>query len=169
MSKAVHRLLKEYKAFQESSESIKGIDIAQDPDSVLKWHFVLFDFPGESPYRGGVYHGLLTYPADYPFKPPNIRIFTPNGRFKHDTSLCFSISDFHPETWNPTWNMRTILLAFYTFMLDKSDPATTGCIKTSCEERRRLALQSHEFNAKDTVFVQLFGHRMDTYLAGEGA
>eukprot|EP01054_Gregarina_sp_Poly1_P010275 Gregarina_sp_Poly_1__10274@NODE_71_length_16098_cov_96_674880_g61_i0_p6_GENE_NODE_71_length_16098_cov_96_674880_g61_i0NODE_71_length_16098_cov_96_674880_g61_i0_p6_ORF_typecomplete_len169_score18_87UQ_con/PF00179_26/1_3e23ProkE2_B/PF14461_6/0_0034_NODE_71_length_16098_cov_96_674880_g61_i079588464 len=159
MSKAVHRLLKEYKTFQDSHDTIRGIDVAQDPESLLKWHFILYDFPPDSPYRGGVYHGLLTYPSDYPFKPPNIRIFTPNGRFKQDTSLCFSISDFHPETWNPTWNMRTILLAFYSFMLDKSDPSTTGCIRASEAERLRLAEQSREFNARDAVFVQLFGGR----------
>lgn len=30
----------------------------------------------------GVYHGILTLPSEYPFKPPNIQFVTPNGRFK---------------------------------------------------------------------------------------
>eukprot|EP01057_Protomagalhaensia_wolfi_P004345 Protomagalhaensia_wolfi_Nauph_80__4344@NODE_443_length_2515_cov_105_813813_g333_i0_p4_GENE_NODE_443_length_2515_cov_105_813813_g333_i0NODE_443_length_2515_cov_105_813813_g333_i0_p4_ORF_typecomplete_len142_score15_08UQ_con/PF00179_26/2_1e23ProkE2_B/PF14461_6/6_3e05RWD/PF05773_22/0_097_NODE_443_length_2515_cov_105_813813_g333_i027452 len=141
MAKAVTRLLKEYKAFQDSQDTLKGIAIKQDPDSLLIWHFVLYDFPPDSPYQGGVYHGILTYPSEYPFKPPNIKILTPNGRFEPDMSLCFSISDYHPETWNPAWNMRTILLAFYNFMQDKSDPATTGTVRANSAQRQLLARQ----------------------------
>ena len=28
-------------------------------------------------------------------------MITPNGRFAVNTRLCVSMSDFHPETWNP--------------------------------------------------------------------
>ena len=48
-------------------------------------------------YDGGVYHGKLVFPADYPFKPPSISLFTPNGRFATNTKLCLSMTDYHPE------------------------------------------------------------------------
>jgi ubiquitin-protein ligase len=48
---------------------------------------------------GGKYHGKLIFPASYPFKPPTIMMCTPSGRFKTNTRLCLSMSDFHPETW----------------------------------------------------------------------
>ncbi len=35
--------------------------------------------------------------------------FTPNGIFRPNTRLCLSISDFHPETWNPGWTISAIL------------------------------------------------------------
>jgi hypothetical protein len=54
---------------------------------------------------GGFYHGTLTFPAQYPYKPPAIAMITPNGRFKTNTRLCLSMSDFHPETWNPLWSV----------------------------------------------------------------
>ena len=31
--------------------------------------------------QGGVYHGRILVPADYPMKPPDIIVLTPNGRF----------------------------------------------------------------------------------------
>jgi ubiquitin-conjugating enzyme E2 J2 len=33
-------------------------------------------------------------------------MITPNGRFETNRRLCLSISDFHPETWVPTWSVR---------------------------------------------------------------
>lgn len=32
-----------------------------------------------------------------------IYILTPNGRFKTNTSLCLTITSFHPDSWNPSW------------------------------------------------------------------
>lgn len=61
--------------------------------------------PPDTPYVGGLYHGKLKFPDDFPFKPPSIYMLTPNGRFETDRRLCLSISDFHPETWVPTWSV----------------------------------------------------------------
>ena len=54
------------------------------------------------------YHGRIRFPAEYPFKPPAILMHTPNGRFKTDERLCLSMSDYHPETWNPMWSVSTV-------------------------------------------------------------
>ena len=63
-----------------------------------------------SPYEGGYFHGKLKFPPEYPLKPPSILMLTPSGRFKPNTRLCLSMSDFHPETWNPMWSVSTILM-----------------------------------------------------------
>jgi hypothetical protein len=49
--------------------------------------------------------GKLKFPDDFPFRPPAIFMITPNGRFETNRRLCLSISDFHPETWVPTWSV----------------------------------------------------------------
>ncbi|ELU43576.1 ubiquitin-conjugating enzyme domain-containing protein [Rhizoctonia solani AG-1 IA] len=57
--------------------------------------------PPDCPYAGGEYHGLISFPSDYPFKPPGIKMYTPSGRFQPDKKICFSacsMSDFHPGT-----------------------------------------------------------------------
>jgi ubiquitin-conjugating enzyme E2 J2 len=68
--------------------------------NILEWHYVITG-PSGSPYEGGVYHGKVVFPPQYPFKPPSIQMCTPNGRFKTDTRLCLSMSDFHPEVRQP--------------------------------------------------------------------
>lgn len=73
--------------------------------------------PEETPYEGGYYHGKLIFPGEFPFQPPSIYMNTPNGRFKVNTRLCLSISDFHPDTWNPTWSVSSILLGLLSFMV----------------------------------------------------
>lgn len=57
-------------------------------------------------------NALPTHPPcckRYPFKPPSIMMITPNGRFKTSTRLCLSMSDYHPDQWNPTWSTELIL------------------------------------------------------------
>ena len=79
---------------------------------------------------------------------------TPNGRFKTNTRLCLSISDYHPDTWNPAWSVATILTGLLSFMLERSP--TLGSIETSEAVKRKMAAATHEFNLKDKVFVELF-------------
>ena len=64
----------------------------------------------------GIYHGRITLPPEYPMKPPNITFLTPNGRFETNKKICLSISGYHPETWRPSWSIRTALLAMIGFM-----------------------------------------------------
>lgn len=53
-----------------------------------------------------------------------------------------SMSDYHPESWNPTWNVQTIIIGLISFMC--SEERTTGCIITSDAEKRKIAAQSKE-------------------------
>lgn len=32
--------------------------------------------------QGGIYHGRILLPSEYPFKPPSFLMLTPNGRFE---------------------------------------------------------------------------------------
>jgi len=123
------------------------------PSDILEWHYVVSG-PENTPYDGGYYHGKLVFPRDFPFKPPAIYMITPNGRFRTNKKLCLSISDFHPDTWNPAWSVSTILTGLLSFMLEKSP--TLGSIETSDYDKRQFAYQSLEFNLKDSQFCELF-------------
>ena len=62
-----------------------------------------------SPYAGGIYHGVLLFPKEYPLRPPGVKLLTKNGRFHINRRLCLSMSDFHPESWNPMWSIGYVL------------------------------------------------------------
>jgi hypothetical protein len=73
-------------------------------------------FHSHPPTQGGIYHGRILLPAEYPFKPPAFMMLTPNGRFQTGTKICLSISSHHPEHWQPSWSVRTALTALIAFM-----------------------------------------------------
>ncbi|XP_033221994.1 ubiquitin-conjugating enzyme E2 J2-like [Belonocnema kinseyi] len=123
------------------------------PSNILEWHYVVRG-PENTPYDGGFYHGKLVFPGEFPFQPPSIYMTTPNGRFKVNTKLCLSISDFHPDTWNPAWSVSTILTGLLSFMIENSP--TLGSITTTDYEKRHLAAQSLEYNLRDKIFCELF-------------
>lgn len=123
------------------------------PSNILEWHYVVRG-PEKTPYEGGYYHGKLMFPREFPFKPPSIYMITPNGRFKCNTRLCLSITDFHPDTWNPAWSVSTILTGLLSFMVEKGP--TLGSIETSDYTKKQLSAQSLAFNLKDRIFCELF-------------
>lgn len=94
----------------------------------------------DSPYEGGVYHGKLILPPEYPMAPPRIEFLTPNGRFEVNTRICLSMSDFHPESWQPAWGIRTMIEALRSFMPTPADGVAS--IETPLLIRRNLARES---------------------------
>lgn len=152
-STANKRLRQDYLRLQR--DPVPYVEATPLPSNILEWHYVVKG-PEDTPYYGGYYHGKLIFPKDYPFKPPRIIMLTPNGRFQTNTRLCLSISDFHPDSWNPAWSVATILTGLLSFMVEKT--ATLGSIETTTEVKRQLAVTSWSSNLRNQVFCQLFPH-----------
>ena len=70
---------------------------------------------------------------------------TPSGRFQPSSRLCLSISDFHPKSFNPAWEVSTILIGLLSFMT--SEEMTTGSVSASESERRFYAARSAWWNS----------------------
>ena len=112
-------------------------------DNMFEWHFTLRGPPGTD-FEGGVYHGRILLPAEYPMKPPNIVFLTPNGRFQVGKKICLSISAHHPEHWQPAWGIRLILEALISFFPTEGKGAigaldwTPREVRATGDGRRRL-------------------------------
>lgn len=111
-------------------------------------------------------------------------MLTPSGRFQTDTRLCLSMSDFHPESWNPLWSVGSILTGLLSFMVRRrprlaprpppaccprlrprclrpaaaqlEETPTTGSTRASRAERQRLARDSLQWNRRRPMFVHMF-------------
>jgi len=148
---AIARLKQDYLRLKK--DPVPFITAEPLPSNLLEWHYIVRG-PQSTPYQDGIYHGKLIFPNEFPYKPPSIYILTPNGRFRCNTRLCLSISDFHPDTWNPAWSVATILTGLLSFMVEKNP--TLGSIETSDYEKCQFALNSLEYNLKDKTFRELF-------------
>ena len=66
---AVQRLQKELRLL--AKDPLPSITARPDVKNILVWHYVL-EGDAASEYAGGVYHGKITFPSQYPFRPPAI-------------------------------------------------------------------------------------------------
>lgn len=154
----VKRLQKEFRAL--CKEPVPHIVARPSPNDILEWHYVLEGSEG-TPFAGGYYYGKIKFPPEYPFKPPGISMTTPNGRFMTQKKICLSMSDFHPESWNPMWSVSSILTGLLSFMMDNSP--TTGSVTTTVAEKHRLAKASLAFNCKNATFRKIFPEYVEKY------
>lgn len=140
-SPAVKRLMREAQELHEATEEYFAQPLE---DNLFEWHFTVRG-PPESEFEGGIYHGRVILPPDYPMKPPSIILLTPNGRFETNKKICLSISGHHPESWQPSWSLRTALLAIIGFMPTHGSGAI-GSLDYSPQERKQLAKKSQTWS-----------------------
>ncbi|MGH0131387.1 UNVERIFIED_CONTAM: hypothetical protein FKN15_011492 [Acipenser sinensis] len=71
-SPAVKRLMKEAAELRDPTEHYHAQPLE---DNLFEWHFTVRG-PPDSDFDGGVYHGRVVLPPDYPMKPPSIILLT---------------------------------------------------------------------------------------------
>jgi len=134
MSTATVRIPKEYEKL--TSDPIDNVIFEMNAGNIYEWTFVIFG-PKDSPYEGGVYEGILTFPKEYPMKPPKVRftskLFHPN--VYHTGELCISIlhegEDFtgyenSNERWRPIQNIRTVFISIVSLLSDPNPQSSAN-------------------------------------------
>lgn len=69
---AVKRLMREAQELHEATEEYCASPLE---DNLFEWHFTV-QGPPSTDFEGGVYHGRILLPPEYPMKPPNIILLT---------------------------------------------------------------------------------------------
>lgn len=69
---AVKRLMREAQELYEATEEYCAYPLE---DNLFEWHFTV-QGPPSTDFEGGVYHGRILLPPEYPMKPPNIILLT---------------------------------------------------------------------------------------------
>jgi ubiquitin-conjugating enzyme E2 D len=104
---------------------IKHIDIngnVQIKQNMFHWKATIIG-PSETPYAGGLFKLDLTFPTDYPFKPPHVKfdtkIYHPN--VNSSGSICLNILK---TKWSPALDVERLLLSISSLLSEPnpSDP-----------------------------------------------
>ena len=135
---AIRRIMSEWKELKRNKSS--RLTAHPLEDNMFEWHFTIRG-SADTDFAGGVYHGRILLPHNYPMKPPNIVFLTPNGRFEVGMKICLTVSAHHPETWQPSWSIRTVLTAIIGFMPSPGGGAI-GSIDYEPEVRKSMAKDS---------------------------
>ncbi|KAG8910714.1 hypothetical protein FRC00_007675 [Tulasnella sp. 408] len=101
----VKRLTKELKDL--NTKAIPGVEVSPKDDNIMVWHGHV-EGPANSPYKGGKFHFTVTFPSDYPFKPPEVvfitKIYHPG--FNEEGHICLPLLK---DEWKPATSMHTVL------------------------------------------------------------
>ncbi|KAJ1648350.1 hypothetical protein IWQ61_009999 [Dispira simplex] len=127
--------MKEWRSLQKESAAMYTASPLED--NMFEWHFTIKGQSGTE-FEQGKYHGRILLPTEYPFKPPSIVFLTPNGRFQLHNKICLTMTQYHPEQWQPAWDIRCILLALISYMPSEVSNSV-GDLNYSAEQRKQLA------------------------------
>lgn len=156
------RVIKDITNGQVNLKKDHQILISPEPENMFNVHFIL-PGPEDTPYEGGLYHGMIRLNLQHPVKAPNIHMFTPTGRFVAEgyplssgsRGICTTATSFHPETWTPINNLETVMIGFLSLMCDPDDRHVGG-VHTTNEQKKAYAKASHQTLMASSVVKDLF-------------
>jgi len=117
-------------------DPVEGIYTELVNDNLFEWKCFI-EGPKDTPFQGGIFQALLTFPDDYPMMPPKMQFIS---EFWHpnvypDGKVCISIlhepgddpmsGEQSSERWRPTQTVTSILLSVISMLSDPniSSPA----------------------------------------------
>lgn len=143
LNMSIRRLQNEYKQIHDESNSIFSIDLK----NLYRWDILLFG-PQDTMYEGGIFKCEMTFPKDYPNKPPTFKFITKmlHPNVYPDGKMCISIlhegtDEYNYESlgerWLPTHSVTTIVLSIAS-LLGNPNHDSAANIEASLEWRNDL-------------------------------
>ena len=146
------RLLNETKIWEKEG-ALHYATAYPDKTNPLIWYFLILGQRGTE-YEEGQYIGKIVHSPKYPAEPPDYYMLTPSGRFKVNEKICLTNSSYHKGDWSSTWNIKTILIAFYSIFLDDKETGISH-IKDTKENRLRMARESVDYNLANNCNIMI--------------
>lgn len=106
-------------------------------DNLYHWVATIIGPPG-TPYQGGIYFLDITFPSDYPFKPPKVVFKTRIYHCNVDTAGTISL-DVLKDGWSPALTISKVLLAIRSIFTapDPYNPVVPGISRLYLADRAK--------------------------------
>lgn len=155
-----------------TKEPVEGFNISLKSDGDLyEWQVAIFG-PPKTLYEGGYFKAEMTFPKDYPYSPPTFRFRTEmwHPNIYENGDVCISI--LHPpvddpqsgelpsERWNPTQNVRTVLLSVIS-LLNEPNTFSPANVDASVMYRKWKESAGKEDEYKTIILRQVFKSQDD--------
>ena len=121
---------KQYKQLTDPRTAIPFFNVELTNDSNLfSWNVGIMIQNEDSIYNGGYLKGLMSFPDDYPYSPPEFKFVPPiyHPNVYKDGRLCISIlhqsgdvtsGEPDNETWSPVQTAETVLMSIISLLED---------------------------------------------------
>lgn len=110
----VFREVREVRKQPDMCVAIAGNDISQVHFSVRG--------PEGTPFSGGIYHGKIVLPANFPYSAPHVQLLTESGRFEVNTNICINgYTAWHQDSWTPAITLAAIIRAVQSLFCETSE------------------------------------------------
>jgi len=144
---STRRLTKELHDLRSSGSAYFLIERV-DESNILNW--VVLILPQMDPYKKGAFRIDITYPPEYPFKPPKItfktKIYHPNVDEKGN--ICLPI--ISPENWKPATKTDQVLQALVTLIHEPEPehPLRGDLAEEYSKDRKKFNKSAEEYTKK---------------------
>ncbi len=85
-------------------------------ENIYLWHGTIIG-PEKSPYEGGLFKLEITFPIEYPFKPPKVQFLTKvyHPNINSSGGICL---DILKDAWVPSLTIGKVLLSISSLLTD---------------------------------------------------
>lgn len=141
------RIAKELKEFRNDppGNCSAGPD---DEKNLYAWRATIIG-PEDSPYAGGIFHLLIRFPTDYPFKPPQVqfetKVYHPN--INASGGICL---DILKDQWSPALTISKVLLSISSLLTDANpkDPLVPEIARLYMADRAEFNRVAREWTLR---------------------
>lgn len=145
MAAAKKRLKKELQDMSKDPPPNCSAGPIKERNDIMSWQATIMG-PPDSPYEGGVFFLEITFPSDYPFKPPKVKFLTKiyHPNINKNGGICL---DILKDQWSPALTISKVLLSICSLLTDPNpdDPLVTEIATVYKKDREKYTKTAKEW------------------------